>query len=1210
MNLFRNFMTVCAMTSVAMPSVCAADDLGEPAITLKSDAFKEIGAANSFHMLISSTEPAYFDIDMGNGPFEVEVEPATIVDGAWEGTFVSCHVNESGEIKIYGDPSKIDVFNCEGGYITDIDLSKCTNLEFLNLSHNALKGLDLTPNANLLAVYLTDNPGTPETPIKVGGPKNMLSILEVDIIDHLDPGFDLTQYPNLVSFDAYHTPSLKSVDLSNSKKLQTISLEMTSVESVDFSKCPLLGHVNVSETRLTSLDVSMLTHLQRLLCTHTSGSINTDIKLNALDLTHNPDLFYLAAQGNNLTSIDLTKNPELTNLFLQDNNLSELDLSNQNNLASVNITNNWFTFSTLPANDPKWTEYFYSQRPYPVEKVVAKGTEMKFPKMIRPGSTTYARLIRKPVGANTEAIEDEDALTFSADGTLVINKTFTDSVYVEFANTEFAEYSLTTTPFMVKEASEVGKPSPIISFGVTSRSTPYTFMIGLDGATAASPRKLMVDFGDGNLQEFNITSTEATSVVTGTPKGFTITIYAPEGDVITALAMDGQRLSSIDLTKATELRTLSLNDCNLAVIDLAYNRCLKSLNLDDNNLSALELQGVNGEYEKNVLTDIKAAGNKIKTSHIISTRSARSIDLSDNLLTQFDLENYDNLENLNLSGNQLTNVNIAYLSNARNVDFSDNRITEIESVIALPLCEKFDISGNDLTLGTLPYFTDGEPANYIYAPQAQLVIPAKAPGINLSKQNRVIDGKGTHYTWKTTEGQTLVEGTDYRITDDGATRFLNTSLGEIYCEMTNPAFPAFAGANVFRTSNVTPMGAPNTLVATFTTPEAVANGEISLATSGVDALYIDWRGDDTDFVPYETKETYTLYSGIETYAGAKVKVYTYNSPDNVTVFSISNIPMGEFDGSYMKKAFTFTLDGTGLTKDKIVFPEKSVISELNLDYAAFETIDLSEFPVLRSISMSGNNLTSVDLTKAPSLELASFADNHISEVKINNPKLWHLDLTMNELADINLSGLPAMNQIGLSHNNLSAIDLEPVKSTLRVLSITNNKFTFATLPVPADYPGITSYFYGNQADLEGEIVDLKVDYSSQAEAGGAQTVYRWFLDGFEIDAATGEAVGEELIADDEYFVNDGVTTFTTSYEKPVQALLTNEAFPNLYLKSPLLYFPTAIQAVEADGGDVNAPVEVYNLQGILVRSGVLPAEALDGLAPGIYIVAGKKVLKR
>ena len=45
-----------------------------------------------------------------------------------------------------------------GCYITDIDLSKCENLDILVLEHNELKGLDLTPNTKLSAIYLSDNP--------------------------------------------------------------------------------------------------------------------------------------------------------------------------------------------------------------------------------------------------------------------------------------------------------------------------------------------------------------------------------------------------------------------------------------------------------------------------------------------------------------------------------------------------------------------------------------------------------------------------------------------------------------------------------------------------------------------------------------------------------------------------------------------------------------------------------------------------------------------------------------------------------------------------------------------------------------------------------------------------------------------------------------------------------------------------------------------
>ena len=78
------------------------------------------------------------------------------------------------------------------------------------------------------------------------------------------------------------------MDLSNCPNLISLSLEMTAVSSVDFSHSTRLNHVNVSETRLTSVDVSMLPYLQRLLTGHTSGTINTGYKLQSLDVTHNP----------------------------------------------------------------------------------------------------------------------------------------------------------------------------------------------------------------------------------------------------------------------------------------------------------------------------------------------------------------------------------------------------------------------------------------------------------------------------------------------------------------------------------------------------------------------------------------------------------------------------------------------------------------------------------------------------------------------------------------------------------------------------------------------------------------------------------------------------------------------------------------------------------------------------------------------------------
>ena len=75
-----------------------------------------------------------------------------------------------------------------------------------------------------------------------------------------------------------------------------------------------------------------------------------------------------------------------------------------------------------------------------------------------------------------------------------------------------------------------------------------------------------------------------------------------------------------------------------------------------------------------------------------------------------------------------------------------------------------------------------EVSGYVYAPMKPLELLANAPAVNISDQNRVIDGKGTTFVWKkATDGTPLVEGVDMTC-KDGATKFLKTDLGKVYCE--------------------------------------------------------------------------------------------------------------------------------------------------------------------------------------------------------------------------------------------------------------------------------------------------------------------------------------------------------------------------------------------------------------------------------------------
>ena len=183
--------------------------------------------------------------------------------------------------------------------------------------------------------------------------------------------------------------------------------------------------------------------------------------------------------------------------------------------------------------------------------------------------------------------------------------------------------------------------------------------------------------------------------------------------------------------------------------------------------------------------------------------------------------------------------------------------------------------------------------------------------------------------------------------------------------------------------------------------------------------------------------------------------------------------------------------------------------------------------------------------------------------------------------------------------------------SIRALSISTNKFTFATLPVQSKYPKLLAYFYGKQAPVEPVISNnnMTFDLSSQADVDGTPTTYTWFLGEIESDPVSGEISGEALYADEEYTLENGVTTFLTDFNDKVMCVMTNPLFPSTFMYTPLYKVgdSSGIDDVLTET-DANAPVDVYNIQGMLVRKQVNSAEALQSLPRGIYIVGGRKVL--
>ncbi|WP_449021142.1 DUF6383 domain-containing protein [Prevotella jejuni] len=1166
-------------------------------------------------------------IDCGSGDEEFDVNK-TIVENengeqTMKGSLYTGTVSDDGWVTIKGNPANIYYFNASGNEIDQIEFNDDLKLQVLNLEHNSLKSLNIDKLQSLSVIYLQDNPFTAETPLMIGRMPNLM-VLEVPQIGHISPNFTLKNFPKLRSFDAYHTLSLKVADPTECPLLQRLSLDMTSVESVDLSKNPELQILNVGDSRVKTLDLSHNPKITQLYISHSSGAVNTDVKFETIDVSHCPKLYYFYCGGNNLKELDLRHNPELFTLSCDRNLLRSLDVSQNVNLYSVNVRYNYMDFATLP-EPGNWFEYYHEQNPMELNDTYKVGDVIDLSKrVLRPKTTTQARLYRVPKADPTKPVELDDSYYSYEAGKVTLKKALNDQVFVQFTNSRLKDYPIRTENFRIKTVAEFGKDEKAVEMSsLGSEGDPVNMSVGILGATAANPVTIKVDLGNGETKPFQIKEERpATANIATTRTGAgNIIIYVPQDKYVTSLESDGQYIDNINLSALTELRILTLKNANLLSIDLSYNNKLEKLNLSNNQLRRVDLRGPSSYFNKSNLTDINISNNQIDSLLYYTIYGVTKLNVSHNNLNKLDLKDADNLRMLDISYNKFTRLLLNHSELIEDVNVANNELTEIGIPSVAPV-KKLNISGNYFTLANMPNDFGLSRGNFIYAPQHVLQISTSSPGIDLSEQYITKNGAKTQFVWKKKDGTPLQLGTDYTITD-GSAKFKNLALDSIYCEMTHAAYPDFEGQNVFKTTYVHPIAFPQYELASFTTVNQTDSVALSLASYVPGkSVYIEWEGNG-NVTQYALGETYKLFRA-KSKAYTKVRVLVAEPDDKVKVFSISNVKMADADFTGMKEAKLIAVTKAGLTSIKL--PAAPNLTDLNLDENELTDIDLSPFPKLFSVSLIGNKIKNFDLSKAPSLNVAYLSSNKMKDIKLDNPMLWNLDLSDNDLESVSLDKLPQLEQLWLNANKLTKVDVSK-NTNLRVLNVVGNRLKFSTMPLPSNNGRrFDKYSYNLQAPIDVKCVDGKVDLSSEAVVGGEPTTYRWF-DG-NVQYVDGQLQGEELTANDEYTVENGVTTLklTSNFTKLV-CVMANDNFPNALLHTNYITFTpsTGIDAVSADKdvkiqfydgainilGAKNATTAIYTIDGKLVyQTKIADDSTRISLARGTYIVrVGNKAAK-
>lgn len=562
---------------------------------------------------------------------------------------------------------------------------------------------------------------------------------------------------------------------------------------------------------------------------------------------------------------------------------------------------------------------------------------------------------------------------------------------------------------------------------------------------------------------------------------------------------------------------------------------LTRLEMTGNSLDSLNLRGANDAFQKNLLAHIALPSNGISKLTMVDNYGVHHLNLAGNRLTELSMRDTDNMETLDLSGNALSTLNLSYCERLVSARLSDNCLAEIVMPADVTYLDELDIRGNRFRFATLPFEApDFRGTTYLYADQQPITVGSKGIGMDLSSE-LYTEGGETAICVLLADGTLLNAGTDYTV-NEGKVRLNDVLIGqEVYATLNHPAFPDLT----LRTTIMQMAGMPTHLLGEFdVTTSDPATLILRSDISNTD-ICIDWSGEGFDLQNYTVGDMPTTFE-VTPQAGRTAKVWSYEEDDHLTVFSIRNVGMSRMDLSPMTHLIALTVISAGLSD--ITLPESPKLFEMNLEGNNFSDIDLTMYPRLSYLGLTDNQLTTFDASKYPNLRLLAIGRNQLSEIRFDNPQLWSLDLAGNNLEEVDLTRLPELYQCGLSENRLSQLDLSG-NTGLRVLFLDHNRFTFATLPMSAE---LQLYTYAGQEALNPNFANGISDLSATAAAAdGTPTTFRWFI-GEPYYDEYGELTGEELITDEEFNTENGVTSFYKALDGIVGAL-TNDALPGLVL---------------------------------------------------------------
>jgi len=333
----KRILTVLLIACVFIMPIEAKERSQELIATITTDSSQ----GELIQIYIKTSFPGDFVFEFGeNNSVDLNTPGLNLYFGG------SKYMGNGGVIKIYGDYTNVTGLKMESSKVTDLDLSKLTQIDEILLTHErSLKEIDLSHQSLLTNVS-----------IESGGLEsiNFGSVSKIETLNLYNNKLKSLDVSNLTELTSLNVKvnELESLDLSNNTNITSLLLSDNSLKSIDLSPFDKLNTLELSNLGLTEIDLSGKNTLRSL-----DVSKN---ELTSINVFPCPNLNQLNCSGNKLEKLDLSRSSVLTSIMCNNNQIEEISLSSLlGALAGFNCSNNRLTFANLPLPRSNWSAYTY-----------------------------------------------------------------------------------------------------------------------------------------------------------------------------------------------------------------------------------------------------------------------------------------------------------------------------------------------------------------------------------------------------------------------------------------------------------------------------------------------------------------------------------------------------------------------------------------------------------------------------------------------------------------------------------------------------------------------------------------------------------------------------------------------------------------------------------------------------------------------------------